>query len=181
MKLRLNTVDDKPIYILQLGGRNDQERYLLSRAGYERKTHVQETYTLVIAPHKKKFEYDPFKWQDKAIRKLHFSAEKDKDNLSQYTMQEIKTFELRDVGTFIPIICIRMLDDINTLICDLTHNSVGVTPEGWGPSQTFSIAHRYINVNWGILENGQVIDARYILGEQEHHAVSESEYDQAKV
>lgn len=108
---------------------------------------------------------------------------------------QIKTFEIRDRGTFIPALAIKLTNDENNNLQDLfLLTSAGLNRKGsyslalfdlnggrgfmdsndWGFARTFKIAHDYIEVNFDALESGQVIDVEYILGETKEPKKSES-------
>lgn len=94
---------------------------------------------------------------------------------------DIKLFELRDVGTHIPVMAVRvnptdadedyplrragfqgspcvLLTKLNTLE---THYD----PFHWDDRRTLHTAHRTIEKGWNDLVSGQVIDVEYLLGE----------------
>jgi hypothetical protein len=105
-------------------------------------------------------------------------------------MSHVKMLELRDKGTFIPLLCVDMNPDINDdgdLIknqywllrrcghaCDKQPNIIltrlsgdgkaSNDPYAWG-DRTFSIAHKYIIEAWHGLADGDVIDVEFIFGE----------------
>lgn len=104
---------------------------------------------------------------------------------------EIKLFEIRDIGTFIPALAVNMdfpaegqryllrrcgypLDGSPNIL--LTHLSadgkVSNDPYSWG-GRTWPIAHQYIIENWPKLKNGDVIDVEFILGESKNPKISE--------
>ncbi len=102
---------------------------------------------------------------------------------------EAKVFEVRDVGTFLPVIAIRLnphneaeryllartgygrtyveQSTFIILIRAYAENTPAVANYGedlWG-DRTMHYAHEYIKHNWFTLDNGAVIDVQYILGE----------------
>jgi len=99
-------------------------------------------------------------------------------------MVEVKFFEVRDKGTFIPVVCLygnmveteepeRWLlaragwveDQTFCYLAPLTgRNEIHYDPYKWQGSRTFAVAHEHIRENWGELENGSVIDVEFILG-----------------
>ena len=105
---------------------------------------------------------------------------------------KIKMFELRDKGTFIPVMCIKMdsrgahQEDYllgragfgkHTYLVQLVWMSAGKTqydPFKWN-DRTFYTAHKYITENWDKLISGDVIDVEFILGETDKPKKSESE------
>ena len=106
-----------------------------------------------------------------------------------------KLLELRDTGTFIPLLCVDMNPDSafadaqHYLLhrcgypCDgrpnigITHASADGTfsndPYRWSGSRTYAVAHRYIIENWETLKDGDVVDVEYILGETDAKKPSE--------
>jgi len=97
---------------------------------------------------------------------------------------DVKLFEIRDKGTFIPAIAIRLTTDHYLLYRAGWHNlgKPSTTPPpvllaqiGGGQgrvcsdvydwtSRTMQVAHSHIEENWNTLSSGQVIDVEYILG-----------------
>lgn len=96
----------------------------------------------------------------------------------------MKMFELRDRGTFIPIVCIncraipigtreyKLLRSVGyssdqpTILMTSLHGGkvAHCDPYAWG-DRTYNFAHQYIEANWHKLSSGDVIDVEYILGE----------------
>lgn len=99
-----------------------------------------------------------------------------------------KTFEIRDTGTFIAVLAIRLdpADDRDLFLlarAGFTANAktqadyvilapltdLGKTssdPFGHGtPARTYRVAHEHIIEHFDVLENGAVIDVQFILGE----------------
>lgn len=98
---------------------------------------------------------------------------------------ETKLFELRDVGTFIPLLCVKpsatryqcafeqkmawrygYRDSRAVIVTHMSTPSRGChnDPVEWG-DRTFQTAHRYIEAHWDELKSGDLIDVRFILGE----------------
>lgn len=94
---------------------------------------------------------------------------------------QIKVFEVRDRGTFIPILVIRMVSTEDSekyllarsgydskaplcLVVHLSSNRAQYAPMTWD-GRTMPNAHRYIEKNWDNLASGEVIDIEFILGE----------------
>ena len=101
-----------------------------------------------------------------------------------------KTFEVRDVGTFIPVLAIRLdpVDERDRYL--LAMAGYGTTPEaqreyvilmplidtskatydvyawGGGRARTYPIAHKHIIDNFDALPNGAVVCVEYLLGER---------------
>jgi hypothetical protein len=114
-------------------------------------------------------------------------------------MLETKTFEIRDKGTFIPVMAtaMRPLSELNVdynnqdayllrragygmesllvMLCKLDGNEITYTPESWRQKcwRTMVEAHKYIVMNWDKLTSGQVIDVEFILGETDTEKDSE--------
>jgi hypothetical protein len=105
---------------------------------------------------------------------------------------KIKMFELRDVGTFIPIMCVEMLSDNKSekyllkrlgfgdyrliQLVWISANRTEYDPFKWG-DRTFHNAHKYIVEYWDELKSGDIIDVQYILGEREIIKRSEKYHD----
>jgi|ERR1039458_7000887 hypothetical protein len=105
---------------------------------------------------------------------------------------QVKLLELRDKGTFIPLLCVDMNpdnDDQRYLLrrvgypCDNRPNVVITSanadggaasndPYSWG-GRTFPVAHKYIIEHWVDLRDGDVVDVSFILGETKAPKVSE--------
>lgn len=109
---------------------------------------------------------------------------------------EIKAFELRDAGTFVPSLAIRV-DPFNEaerfligragygtdpdtqreyiIFMGLHDLQAHYSPHDWGSTnRTRTVAHQYIIDNWDALEHGAVIDVQFILGETEKPKQSEA-------
>lgn len=113
---------------------------------------------------------------------------------------KVKTLEIRDEGTFVPVLCVDMNPDIALTgvnegqryllrrcgyACDLWPNILMTRlsadggaawndPYGWG-GRTFPVAHKYIIENWEGLRDGDVVDVSFILGETTKPKLSERE------
>jgi hypothetical protein len=102
-----------------------------------------------------------------------------------------KLLEIRDVGTFIVVLCVDMNPDDEFqrkalrrygYPCDgrpnilITHASGGFKadndPYSWG-GRTYPVAHNYIIKHWDMLEEGDVIDVEFILEETKTIKTSE--------
>lgn len=116
-------------------------------------------------------------------------------------MSQIKLFEVRDRGTFLPCMAIQLSCAVNklggynederyllsragfgktyhqqekyVLLNILGENNIFYETHVW-TNRTRLIAHEYIRDHWDELESGQVIDVEYILGETDAPKVSES-------
>lgn len=110
---------------------------------------------------------------------------------------ETKTFELRDRGTFIPVVAINCnlaneadhyLNPSDYYLLRRAGYSTGFRcilfgrleggsnfeydPFDWG-DRTFQVAHNYITAHWDSLRSGEVIDVEFILNETQTIKVSE--------
>ena len=101
---------------------------------------------------------------------------------------EVKTLEIRDRATFIPVVAVRLSGrDVPeeyllrragwygrefVLLTELNGLRNNVFPYYWD-DRTYSTAHKYIIEYWDEIENGQVIDVEFILGETDKPKVSE--------
>lgn len=99
---------------------------------------------------------------------------------------EVKLFELRDAGTFIPVIAIKPDSRSEVEFWLLERAGYGDTQEHqrdyvlfgrldgtsmlvydpfeWGGSRTMHVAHQYAIDRWNDLVSGEVIDVEFILG-----------------
>lgn len=107
---------------------------------------------------------------------------------------EVKLFEIRDRGTTIPMVGIRIDPNDMTLNeserwlqerAGFGKKSVLLSPLMGGKShydvyhwgdRTFHTAHKYIRDNWEKLDSGQVIDVEFILGETLNPKISDRFY-----
>ena len=110
-------------------------------------------------------------------------------------MIETKTFEIRDVGTFIPVVAMRIAPfelpsdsadrylmrragygDPLILLTRLDGDGTKALcdPYDWG-DRTWGTAHDYIAEKWFELESGAVIDVEFILGARSEPKHSERE------
>lgn len=94
---------------------------------------------------------------------------------------ETKAIEVRDRGTLIPCLAVR-LDGYNGNAneawlmrragygepCVLFTRAQGGTaaydPYSWG-DRTMKIAHNYVSENWAKISSGDVVDVEFVLGE----------------
>ena len=107
-----------------------------------------------------------------------------------------KMLEIRDWGTFIPMLAIQ-LEPSNEedrwllaragygrtaeaqgkyiLLCRITGGADRCTtdPCHWGTIRTYSVAHAYIQQHWEELRSGSVVCVEHILGEREQPKTSE--------
>jgi len=104
-----------------------------------------------------------------------------------------KLLEIRDEATMIIALCVDMNPDTEFQYkalwrygypCDespnilITHSSGGKVaendPYSWG-DRTMTVAHNYIIEHWNELNEGDVVDVSFILGETKQPKVSEIE------
>jgi hypothetical protein len=106
---------------------------------------------------------------------------------------EIKCLEIRDAGTFCPVICIRPVpnneaqryllrrdgyrggaDEYTIIYVANQCRGVAYDPYDWPANpRTHRVAHDYIHRNWATLKDGDVVDVEFILGETSARKVSE--------
>lgn len=99
---------------------------------------------------------------------------------------ETKLFEIRDSGTLIPALAIRVSGEDGYLmrragfggacvyLIHLEGERCSYDPYHWeGGSRTMPMAHEYIESHWDKLKNGQVIDIQFIGGETPKPKLSE--------
>jgi hypothetical protein len=107
---------------------------------------------------------------------------------------QVKILELRDAGTFIPIVAIDMnpenesqrwllwrrgypcdgVPNIAIFHANANGDPVWNDPYGWGGgARTYPVAHDWIIKNWHELADGDVVDVEWILHETEEPKVSE--------
>jgi hypothetical protein len=105
----------------------------------------------------------------------------------------VKALELRDAGTFIPILCIDMNDPVNegqhyllrrcgysldgrpnVIITRLDGNGRHAFNDPYAHSdRTWHVAHNWIIEHWSELSDGDVVCVEHILGERSTPKVSE--------
>jgi len=108
---------------------------------------------------------------------------------------QVKMLEIRDKGTFIPVLCIRPLADNEgqryllrrdgyagdeseqcVIVVKAQCRGVSYDPYNWpGDGRTMPNAHQYIEKHWNELNDGDVVDVQFILGETDKSKVSERE------
>lgn len=104
-----------------------------------------------------------------------------------------KVLELRDIATFIPILCVDINPDSdeqrylmrrvgypcdgrpNVIVTRLSGDGQATNdPYDWNSgARTFPIAHDYVIKHWDELSDGDVIDVEFIKGETERPKQSE--------
>ena len=107
---------------------------------------------------------------------------------------EVKMLEVRDAGTFIPVLCIRPVPDNAEqryllrrdgysgtenesciIVVKAQCQGCSYDPYDWKDSRTMANAHYYIEHNWSTLRDGDVVDVEFILGETQSKKLSERE------
>lgn len=104
---------------------------------------------------------------------------------------ETKLFEVRDRGTFIPVIATLCRSPEEQERYLLNRSGYGTSsgcifvgklsqgggqydPYSWSDgSRTMTEAHAYIEANWNVLASGEVIDLEFIKGESQTKKISE--------
>jgi hypothetical protein len=100
---------------------------------------------------------------------------------------EIKTIEIRDSGTFIPALAIRVSGADGYLfrragfgptplviLVRLADMGASFDPYDWpGGARTMTVAHESIAQHWAELKSGDVVDVEFVLGETPSPKVSE--------
>lgn len=99
---------------------------------------------------------------------------------------EVKVLEVRDAGTFLPVICVRPVaenegqryllrrdgyratggEECIIMVDAQCRRGAQYDPYNW-KDRTHQVAHDFIQKNWARLHDGDVIDVEYILGESE--------------
>ena len=109
----------------------------------------------------------------------------------------VKTFEIRDSGTFMPMLAVRLTSDGNDndkyllrragldrensyhiALFNLCRGDGNLDPYNWPGApmvRTLSVAHKYLEEHFDELESGAVIDVQFILGESKEIKISEKE------
>lgn len=108
---------------------------------------------------------------------------------------DVKLFEVRDIGTLVPVMAVRLRARDKAEWWLLGHAGYVQTSEeqagyvvlwrliggsaeydrhAWG-GRTMPAAHGHIQDNWDKLASGDVVDVRVVLGEAEFSAKSERE------
>lgn len=104
-------------------------------------------------------------------------------------MREVKFFEVRDKGTLIPVVAVRMRSAnpreawlirragfgpdgdvvLVRLECSGTNRNATYDPHAWltTGTRTLHVAHLFIRDNWQQLSSGDVVCVEYILGERD--------------
>lgn len=109
-----------------------------------------------------------------------------------------KTFEVRDAGTFIPVLAIKLVpaDERDryllaragfgrskeeqasyVVLIHLVDGHANHDPYCWPVGRTMEEAHKYIKKNFDSLQNGAVVDVEFILGITDAPKASEQERD----
>jgi hypothetical protein len=106
---------------------------------------------------------------------------------------DVKCLEIRDANTFIPVICVRPVAENEAqryllrrdgyradterciIMIDAQCRGVAYDPYDWTKdTPTKRTAHAYIEAHWAELQDGDVIDVEFILGETAAPKVSET-------
>lgn len=90
---------------------------------------------------------------------------------------ESKFIEIRDAGTFIPALAVRIsredgylarragFGDPCVYLIHLNGQRCAYDPHDWSSgARTMTVAHLYIEEHWNELRDGQVVDVEFILG-----------------
>jgi hypothetical protein len=98
-----------------------------------------------------------------------------------------KTFEIRDDGTFIPVLAVKLqpgceadrfllsragfgsdliAQSAYVMVCRLNDEGAHSDPHAWDYARTMPNAHTYIIEHFDELESGDVVDVEFILGER---------------
>ncbi len=103
---------------------------------------------------------------------------------------ETKVLEIRDEGTHIPALAIKMLadnevseyyihyrtgysrDGSGVVLMMLSNQKASSDPYEWG-GRTMPVAHNYIIEHFDTLSDGDVVDVSFILGETKEPRISE--------
>lgn len=102
---------------------------------------------------------------------------------------EIKLLEIRDRGTFIPAMAVRVSGEDGyllrragfgsqplVLLIHLEMMKCSYDPYDWPrPSRTMTDAHLWITKHWEEFETGQVVDVEFVLGYTKEPKRSEAE------
>lgn len=114
---------------------------------------------------------------------------------------QVKAFEIRDAGTFIPAMAILMepgpasveaesfllrragfaptwcSEEKNIILCRMeakgNKHDASYDPYGWGCARTMQVAHQFIAEHWNSLPSGAVVCVESICGERETPKESE--------
>lgn len=111
---------------------------------------------------------------------------------------QAKTFEIRDAGTFIPVLAVRLnpgCEQDRYLLARAGYGTAGemqagyvivvkledclaqYDPNRWRHGRTMEVAHRYIMEHFDDLPSGAVVDVQFILGETQKAKLSEAVQD----
>lgn len=110
---------------------------------------------------------------------------------------EVKLFEIRDIATFMPVMCVRLAsttEEERYLLARAGYGTDYMTqrqyvqminlsggsghstcdPHEWpGGASTLPTAHKYIIENWDVLASGDVVDVEHILDPTKEPKLSE--------
>lgn len=104
-------------------------------------------------------------------------------------MVQLKLIEVRDVQTFIPALAIRFQGADNwllakagflrtndyVLLINLVTLEANTIPDKWGSGEfnTMKVVHKTLKNEWDDIQNNEVIDVDFIIGNSEVPKVSE--------
>ena len=106
----------------------------------------------------------------------------------------VKTFEVRDRATFIPMLAVKLESDckadqyllqragysrdhVYIMLCGLNGGIDRATSDPFdypSDARTRPVAHKFIEANFDALESGAVVDVEFILGETTEAKLSEA-------
>jgi hypothetical protein len=103
------------------------------------------------------------------------------DDIGKGSEMLIKAIEIRDKGTFVPAIAIKLIPDdegqryllrragygfgrLSVVLMNLNDCRAQNDPSDWG-GRTWRVAHEFVERHWDRLTNGDVVDVEFILGE----------------
>lgn len=103
----------------------------------------------------------------------------------------IKAIEIRDRNTFVPAVAIKMVaaneaqrylmarvgfrDGLGVVLMRLNDQKAHSDPYDWGEQErTMPNAHLWLEAHFDEIEDGAVVDVRFVLGEVDSPAESES-------
>jgi hypothetical protein len=106
---------------------------------------------------------------------------------------EVKCLEIRDAGTFVPVICLHPVPDNEAqryllrrdgyrgndsegciIYINAQCRGVSYDPYNWPVNpRTHRVAHEYIRLNWTTLKDGDIVDVEFILGKTTQPKISE--------
>lgn len=105
-------------------------------------------------------------------------------------VHETKLFEVRDEGTCISVLAVRIRHDpaqvrgswivgrvgyrgTYVLLTNLTDRQTETDPNEWTRGRTLRLAHRIILTHWNALEDGELVDVRPFADKASHPCETE--------